>query len=62
MVWLHEEEKLKEFLKMLNIFHPTIKSAVEYPLNKVNFLDGEFICCRNKLVTDLHIKPTDPHH
>ena len=62
MVWLHWEEKLKEFFKMLNSFHPTIKSAVEYSLNKVNFLDGQFICCRNKLLTDLHIKPTDPHH
>ena len=62
MIGLHGEEKLKEFLKMLKSFHPTLKSAAECSLDRVNILDVVVICCRNKLLTDLHIKPTDPHH
>ena len=57
MIWQHGEEKLKEFLKILNNCHPTIK----YSLEKVNFLDIEVIRSGNKLLTDLYIKPTDTH-
>ena len=37
MIWQHGEEKLKEFLKILNSCHPTIKFTAEYSLDKVNF-------------------------
>ena len=61
MIWQHGEEKLKEFLKILNSCHPTIKFTSEYSLDKVNFLDVEVIRSGNKLLTDLYIKPTDTH-
>ena len=61
MIWQHGEEKLKEFLKILNSCHPTIKFTSEYSLDKVNFLDAEVIRSGNKLFTDLYIKPTGTH-
>ena len=61
MIWQHGEEKLKEFLKILNSCHPTIKFTSEYSLDKVNFLDVEVIRSGNKLLTDLYIKPMDTH-
>ena len=61
MIWQHGEEKLKEFLKVFNSCHPTVKFAAEYSLDKVNFLDVEVIRRGNKLLTDLYIKPTDTH-
>ena len=61
MISQHGEEKLKEFLKILNGCHPTIKFTAEYSLDKVNFLDVQIIQSENKLLTDLHIKPTDTH-
>ena len=57
MIWQHGEEKLKEFLKILNSCHPTIK----FTADKVNFLYIEVIRSENKLLTDLYIKPTDTH-
>ena len=38
MIWQHGEKKLKEFLKILNSCHPTIKFTTECSLDKVNFL------------------------
>ena len=35
------EEKRKEFLKILNSCHPTIKFTAKYSLDKINFLDVE---------------------
>ena len=61
MIWKHGEEKLKEFLKILNSSHPTTNFTAEYSLDKVNVLDVEVIRCGNKLLTDLYIKPTDTH-
>ena len=61
MIWQHGEEKLKEFLKILNSCHPSIKFTVEYSLDKVNYLDVEDIRSGNKLLTVLYIKPTDTH-
>ena len=61
MIWQHEEEKLKEFLKILNSCHPTIKFTAEHSLDKINFLDVEVIRSGNKLLPDLNIKPTDTH-
>ena len=37
MIWQHGEEKLKEFLKILNSCHPTKTFTAEYSLDKVNF-------------------------
>ena len=61
MIWQHGEEKLQQFLKILNSCHPTIKFTVEYSLDKVNILDVEVIRSGNKLLTDLYIKSVDTH-
>ena len=61
MIWQHGEEKLKEFLKILNSCHLTIKFTAEYSLDKVNFLHVEVIRSGNKLLTDLYVKSTDTH-
>ena len=61
MIWQHGEKALKEFLKILNSCHPTIKLTAEYSLNNVKYLDVEVIGSGNKLLTDLCIKPTDTH-
>ena len=61
MIWQHGEEALKEFLKILNSCHPTIKLTAEYSLNKVHFLDVEVIDSGKKPLTDLYAKPTDTH-
>ena len=55
MIWQHWEEKLKEFLKIINSCHPTIKFTAEYSLCKANLLDVEVIRCGNKLLTELYI-------
>ena len=61
MIWQHWEEKLKEFLKIINSCHPTIKFTAEYSLDKANLLDVEVIRCGNKVLTELYIKPTNIH-
>ena len=61
MIWQHGEEKLKEFLKILNSCQPTTKFTAEYSLEKVNFLYAEVIHSGNKLLADLYIKSTDTH-
>ena len=43
IIWQHGKETLKEFLKIRNSCHPTIKFTPEYSLHKVNFLDAEVI-------------------
>ena len=51
----------REFLKILNSCHPTIKLDAKHSLGKVKFLDVEVINSGNKLLTDLYIKHTDTH-
>ena len=38
-IWQHGEDKLKEFLRLLNSSHPTTKFTYEYSSNKITFLD-----------------------
>ena len=66
MIWQHDEETLKEFLKILNSCHPAIKFTAEYSLDKVvgvgfrsSNLDVEVMRKGNKFLTDLYIKPLD---
>ena len=60
-IWQHGEDKLKEFLGLLNSCHPTIKFTYEYSSNKINFLDVVVMRHGDKIVTDLYAKPTDTH-
>ena len=61
MIWQHGEEKLKEFLKILNSCNTTIKFTAKHSIDKVNFLDVDVIRCGNKLLTDLYIQPMDTY-
>ena len=38
-VWLEGEDKLLQFMKKLNEFHPSLKFTDEYSRTKVKFLD-----------------------
>ena len=52
---------LNDFLETLNQYHPTIKFTVSWSLTEVSFLDTKVFVGDGKVLTDLHIKPTDTH-
>ena len=60
MQWNDTEEKLLEFVHMLNNFHSTIKFELNYSRKEINFLDTTVYIDRtnNSLHTKLFIKPT----
>ena len=60
-LWTEGEEKLNNFFKYLNEFHPTIKFTMEKSYEKVNFLDVVVYKENNDLSTDLYTKDTDTH-
>ena len=43
LLWQHGEERLKEFLDILNRYHPSIKFTSKYPRKRIDFLDVEII-------------------
>ena len=59
-IWTHGIDKLLQFLTHINNFHPTIKFDHLHSDKSVNFLDTTiYINDKNKLESDLYIKPTD---
>ena len=61
MLLQHGEENLKIILEALNCCHPTIKITADYSEHSVNFLNVSVKKLSNRLITDVHIKPTDTH-
>ena len=61
MIWPHGEEKLNEFVSLLNSSHETIKFTHEVSPSKINFLDVTVLLHNNSIATDLHVKSTDTH-
>ena len=57
-IWEHGEDSLNLFLEHLNKAHPTIKFMAEYSRSKIYFPD---VSVRNRLATDIYMKPTDTH-
>ena len=55
----HGEENLKEFLDILNRYHPSIKFTSKYSRERIDFLDVEIIKEGNRLLTDVFVKSTD---
>ena len=43
LLWQHAEEKLKEFLDILNRYHPSIKFTSKYSREWIDFLVNEII-------------------
>ena len=60
-IWEHGEEKLKEFIDVLNKKHPTIKFTAEWSKTQINFLDVTVSLENGKIKTDLYVKSTDTH-
>ena len=57
----HGKEKLEEFLKDVNNYHPNIKLTHEFNKEKIPFLDLKVSLSGGQMTTDLHIKSTDKH-
>ena len=60
-IWTDGLEKLQEFFKFLNAFHPTIKFTMNYSYKTINFLDVQVSKRNSTLETDLYCKDTDRH-
>ena len=60
-IWEHGEEKLKEFIDVLNKKHPTIKFTSEWSKTQINFLDVTVYLENGKIKAVLYVKPTDTH-
>ena len=61
MIWPHGEEKLNEFVNLLNSSDETIKFTHEVSPSKIIFLDVTVLLHNNSIATDLHVKSTDTH-
>ena len=55
-IWTDGLEKLQEFFKFLNAFHPTIKFTMDYSYETMNFLDVQLSKRKSTLETDLFSK------
>ena len=60
-VWLEGEDKLLQFMKKLNEFHPSLKFAYEYSRTKVNFLDVVVKIDAGQLISSPYFKSTHCH-
>ena len=61
MVWTHSIDKLHEFIKCLNNFHPYIKFTYDIFETKVSFLDVDILLQNNYISTSVHVKSTNIH-
>ena len=55
-IWTDGLEKLQEFFKFLNAFHPTIKFTMDYSYETINFLNVPLSKRKSTLETDLYSK------
>ena len=58
-IWLHGEEKLREFHALANSLHDQIKLDLRLSQSMVDFLDVRVSVKGNELHTDVYTKPTD---
>ena len=58
-IWTHCKEKLEEFLKNFNNYHPNIKFTNEFNKENIPLLDLKVSLSGGQLTTDLYIKSTD---
>ena len=59
LLWHLGEEKLKEFLDILNRYHPSIEFTSKYSRELIDFLDVEIIKEANQFLTDVFVKSPD---
>ena len=60
-IWKHGKEKLEEFLKDFDSYHPNIKLTYEFNKESIPILDLKVSLCGGQLTTGLYIKSTDKH-
>ena len=60
-IWEHGEEKLINFVEILNEIHPTIKFTPEWSQKSINFLDVTVSLIDCQIEMDLCVKPIDSH-
>ena len=60
-IWTHGEKELEKFMSSFNSFTPNLKFTYESSKKDISFLDLKVSLSKNKLSTDLHMKPTDCH-
>ena len=58
-IWKYGAEKLEEFLKNFNNYHPNIKFTNEFNKENIPLLDLKVSLSGGQLTTDLYIKSTD---
>ena len=58
-IWLHGEDKLREFHILANSIHEHIKLELKLSTTVVEFLDVRVSVNANSLCTDVYTKPTD---
>ena len=56
IIWFHGEEKLKDFIHLINNHHPTIKFTEEHSNKKILFLNTLVFKEDNKLKTKVYHK------
>ena len=60
-IWTHGEEELEKFMSSFNSFTPNLKLTCDSSKKDISFLDHKTSMGKDKLSTDMHIKPTDCH-
>ena len=61
LIWEHGEISLKSFLEKISSIHATITFMADWSYSSFNFLDVKVIFKDGKIITDLHVTPTDNH-
>ena len=61
LIWQHGEDRLWEFIDVLNQAHHSIKFTAEWSGKAVSFLDVRVVKEGKKIITDMFTKPTDTH-
>ena len=60
-IWTHGEKELEKFMSSFTSFNPNLKFTYESSKKDISFLDLKVSLHKDKLSTDLHIKPSDCH-
>ena len=60
-IWTHGEKELEKFMSSFNSFTPNLNFTYKSSKKDISFLDFKVSLSKDKLSTDLHIRPTDFH-
>ena len=60
-IWTHGEKELEKFMSSFNSFTPNLNFTYKSRKKDISFLDFKVSLSKDKLSTDLHIRPTDFH-